>query len=227
MDLEQDKRQWLERWESGRTGFHSDEVNPHLRRHWPPGGVPDGGRVLVPLAGKSRDLLWLAGAGYVVIGNELSQLAVSAFFAEAGIVAARRREDGFERWGADRISILCGDFFGLTSALVGPVDACYDRAALVALPGPLRERYIETLSALLAPGVPVLLIGIDYDPLRMDGPPYAVPEQEIRRLAAGLFDLDVMTPPSDMLADNPRFAERGLDWMHETVYCLRRADRAG
>ncbi len=228
MDPEQDKSEWLARWEAGRIGFHSEAVNPHLRRHWQTLELHDGARVLVPLAGKSRDLVWLAEAGHRVIANELSPLAVAAFFDEAGLEPERRRQAGFEVWSAGPIRIYCGDFFALSPQIVGPVDACYDRAALVALPGPLRGRYVERLAALLAPGVPVLLIALDYDQRRMDGPPYSVPEHEVRRLASGRFDVGILSPASDMLAENPRFAERGLERMEETVYRLtRRTDAVG
>ena len=50
---------WLEKWKSGSTGFHQDSVNPYLPEHWPQADVDSGSTVLVPLCGKSRDMLWL------------------------------------------------------------------------------------------------------------------------------------------------------------------------
>ena len=67
---------WLERWKDGRTGFHQDQPTPLLAAHWDGLGVASGARVLVPLAGKSLDMAWLAGRGHRVLGVELSQLAV-------------------------------------------------------------------------------------------------------------------------------------------------------
>ncbi len=58
-------------------------VSSALRKFWP--GLAAGSRVLVPLCGKSVDLLWLVGQGCDVTGVELSEIAVRAFFAEAGI----------------------------------------------------------------------------------------------------------------------------------------------
>ena len=43
---------WKQRWHEGRIGFHQQQVTPLLERHWDAAGVPPGGRVLVPLAGK-------------------------------------------------------------------------------------------------------------------------------------------------------------------------------
>ena len=73
---------WLERWRQGQTGFHMKRPTPLLAKYWPALGVPRGSRVLVPLCGKSLDMLWLASQGHRVLGVELSPLAVGQFFAE-------------------------------------------------------------------------------------------------------------------------------------------------
>ena len=67
---------WLERWRVGRTGWHEAGGNQGLKRHW----VAVGRRVLVPLCGKTPDLLWLEERGNAVTGVELSEIAVQAFF---------------------------------------------------------------------------------------------------------------------------------------------------
>ena len=73
---------WNERWREGRIGFHQQQVTPLLERHWTAVGVPAGGRVFVPLAGKSLDMAWLAARGHGVLGIELSEVAVTQFFDE-------------------------------------------------------------------------------------------------------------------------------------------------
>ncbi|MEJ2602189.1 MAG: thiopurine S-methyltransferase [Gammaproteobacteria bacterium] len=222
VDSEREHAAWLERWEEGRTGFHQAEVNPQLERWWPQLGLPAGSRVFVPLCGKSHDLTWLAGCGYRVVGNELSPLAIAAYYDEAGIVPARRHAGGFQLWSHGLVTIVCGDFFSLEPAVTGRLDAAYDRAALVALPADLRPRYVEKLAALLRPGAPVLLVALDYPAGEMDGPPFPVPDAEVHELAAGRFDVTVLASRMDILAANPRFAERGLSRMEETVYRLDR-----
>ncbi len=74
---------WQERWAHNEIGFHLDDVHPGMRRHWPRLALPDGATVLVPLCGKSLDLAWLAGQGFNVVGVELSEKAVEAFFFRA------------------------------------------------------------------------------------------------------------------------------------------------
>lgn len=221
-DLESDKAAWLDRWRAGKTGFHNDRVNPHLAEYWPEFGLAAGSRVFVPLAGKSLDILWLAEQGHRVVANELSPLAVEAFFDETGIAPSRRHAGPFEVWSHGLITIFCGDYFDLEPAITGPLEACYDRAALVALPPALRRHYMEHLAGLLPLGVPVLLIGLDYPPEEMEGPPFSVPQAEVRELAAGQFAVEVLAAGRDTLADNPRFAERGVSRMEETVYRLTR-----
>src|SRR5690348_8907776 len=145
------KDYWIERWKREDTAFHQDEINPYLRRYWqelhlPPASatVRSGkSEVFVPLCGKSRDMLWLRNQGYSVLGVELSPVAVQAFFEENGYTprhVAREKTtqldqfDPFNRWEANDIRILCGDFFDLSKDDLAMTSAVYDRASLVALP---------------------------------------------------------------------------------------------
>ncbi|NNG13294.1 MAG: thiopurine S-methyltransferase, partial [Halobacteria archaeon] len=73
---------WHERWQANQIGFHQDEINPYLVRYWPELEIGMAGRVLVPLCGKTRDMIWLRDQGFSVVGIEVSPIAVEAFFAE-------------------------------------------------------------------------------------------------------------------------------------------------
>ena len=73
---------WQERWARDQIGFHQQKVNGYLRRHWSALGLAKGAAVLVPLCGKSLDLVWLAEQGHAVIGVELAERAVQDFFVE-------------------------------------------------------------------------------------------------------------------------------------------------
>lgn len=114
---------WHERWENNLIGFHLDEVNPHLRAHWHSLAVSPGARVLVPLCGKSLDLVWLAGQGYEVIGVEVSPIAVKDFFAENHLRATRIENQRCDIWRGESITLLCGDLFALTAEDLGR-DRC-------------------------------------------------------------------------------------------------------
>jgi thiopurine S-methyltransferase len=174
---------WSARWQAGQIGFHEGRPNRFLERHLTVLGLDR--RVLVPLCGKSVDLAFLAGRGHQVVGVELVEDAARAFFAEQGLTPSVDRLPDFVSYQVGAITILCGDVFATTRAVVGPVDALYDRAALIALPPAMRARYVAHLRALLPKASPGLLVTIEYPQAAMDGPPFAVLEDEVRGHYAG------------------------------------------
>jgi len=170
---------WRARWAEHKIGFHEGRPNAFLEANI---NRLDGRyRVLVPLCGKSEDLAFLAANGHAVIGVELVEDAVVQFFAEHAIVPRVERRDGVAIYTANEISIIAGDWFATTPELVGPVDAVYDRAALIALPRELRPRYIDQLKLLLSPATHGVVIALDYAEGAWPGPPFNVSDDEVRR----------------------------------------------
>jgi thiopurine S-methyltransferase len=210
---------WHQRWQRGETAWHLTEINLHLREHWPRLGLGSGERVLVPLCGKTLDLLWLAGEGHRVLGVELSPIAVEALFRDNGLTPEVVDEPPFRRYRLDEIEVLCGDFFDLDAARMGEVAAVYDRASLIALPPELRPRYGRHLAGLLRPQVRGLLVTLAYDQAEMAGPPFAVHEAEVRSLFGPRFDIHPLAE-ADVLAESPNFRSRGLTRLTEQVYAL-------
>ncbi len=51
---------WHSRWAENRIGFHLNDTNPALTEHWHAVKATRDDRVLVPMCGKSVDLIWLA-----------------------------------------------------------------------------------------------------------------------------------------------------------------------
>jgi thiopurine S-methyltransferase len=165
---------WRERWTEGRIGFHEGKPNQFLVRHADVLGA--GRRVLVPLCGKAEDLMCLAALGHRVVGIELVEDAVRAFFEEHGLVPAI---DG-NIYSHGAITLIAGDFFAVTPAHVGAIDALYDRAALIALPADLRPRYSAHVRSLVGSGSPGLVITLEFPNDPCTGPPFSVPEAELR-----------------------------------------------
>jgi hypothetical protein len=64
---------WLDSWRNRNIGFHQAAVHPALLQYWP--GVAVASSVLVPLCGKTLDMLWLAKRGHDVVGVELAEAA--------------------------------------------------------------------------------------------------------------------------------------------------------
>ncbi|MEI8259088.1 MAG: thiopurine S-methyltransferase [Deltaproteobacteria bacterium] len=175
---------WESRWREGRIGFHEGAPNAFLNERVALLGAAR--RVLVPLCGKSEDLAFLAAHGHAVVGVELVEDAVRAFFAERGLTPTVTTRGALTEYAHGPITLLAGDFFATTRELLGPVDALYDRAALIALPEAMRVRYVAHLRALLPSGADGLVVTIEYPQEAMAGPPFSVPEAEVRRHYVGL-----------------------------------------
>jgi thiopurine S-methyltransferase len=210
---------WIERWQKGEIGFHQASGNDLLPRHWPSLGIPPGSTVLVPLCGKSLDMVWLAGQGYRVIGVELSPLAVDDFFREQGVEADTRTVGRFMVRRAGPITLWCGDIFELPAEAVRDVAAVYDRAALVAFPASLQARYVKTLRSLV-PAAPILLISLSYPEGQITGPPFSTPLMQVAELFGVTHDIGIRET-RDGLANSPNLRERGVTALDEAAYVLR------
>lgn len=175
---------WHERWRDNRIGFHLTLPNPLLVRHLDALALAPGARVFVPLCGKSQDVPWLLSRGLRVAGAELSQIPIDQLFADMGITPEVSPAGPLRRHHADgppALDLFVGDIFGLTADALGPVDAVYDRAALVALPPDVRPQYAEHLMRITG-GARQLLVSYEYDQSAVPGPPFSVPPAEIARL---------------------------------------------
>ena len=210
---------WLERWRDGRTHFHQTRVTPLLQKYWPTLSVPACGKVLVPLCGKSLDMVWLAAQGFQVLGVELSQLAVEQFFVENELKPVIQESVYGRHYVAGNIEIICGDIFKLDAPLLSHCVGAYDRAALVALPAQMRGEYVRHVYGQLSPRYRGLLITLDYPQEEMDGPPFAVVDAEMRTLFSGVSPA-VIIDRRDILSKEPKFAERGVSRLDTVVYRL-------
>ena len=212
---------WHKRWERDQIGFHLAEVNPYLQQCWPDLGLEEQSRVLVPLCGKSLDLAWLADRGHRVLGVELSEKAVEDFFREHASQPEVRQQGVFKVYTLGSIQLWCGDFFALTAEDVADCTALYDRAAMIALPREMRQRYVAHLNGLLPVGSRGLLITMDYDQAQLDGPPFAVLDDEVRQGLEGNWQLQVQTE-RDILGESWKFLQGGVTRLVERVYRLEK-----
>jgi thiopurine S-methyltransferase len=216
-----DQAFWHDKWERGLLGFHQEKINSRLRKYWPELALPAGSQVFVPLCGKSLDMAWLAGEGHRVLGVELSSIACADFFRANDIEFSQHRRDHFERFSGHDIELWAGDFFALIADDLADVQAVYDRASLVAFPPQMRPEYANQLATLLKSGVQILLISMEYDQDKMKGPPFSVPQAEVRALFERHFDIEVLSESSGPeIVGN--LSDRGLDTLTERVYRLTR-----
>jgi len=187
----QDNELWKQYWREQRTDLHQHGVNPLLIHWWPSLHLAKGSRVLVPLCGKSQDMLWLLRKGYRVIGVELSGIAIRAFFDENDLGATKRHQGQLTRWGHGNLTILGGDVFSVTATDLGPIDAVYDHAALTALPPDIRQIYVAHIG-MIAPDARQLLV-LTLEDADQDDSPEQIQgiAQEILALYAGQFEIEL------------------------------------
>lgn len=208
---------WHQRWKENRIGFHQADVNPWLPVGWSArqGDEP----VLVPLCGKSSDMLWLHRQGHPIDGFELSELAVSQFFSENGLTETVSEVGPYRCHHHDSLRLYQGDFFAAPE-LGRRYRLAYDRAALIALPTAMRRQYAELMSRLMAAGGQVLLVTLEYQPEQQKQPPFSVGEMEVRTLFERDFRVEVLGRATER--EHPRVESGQLSYFDEVAYRLTR-----
>ena len=183
-----EKSFWRQKWEENNIAFHASEVNPLLVKYFKQLSLANGSRIFLPLCGKTLDIPWLLSNGYRVAGAELSKIAIEQLFVELGVKPKISQVGELAHYSAPNIDIFGGDIFHLSSKILGLVDAIYDRAALVALPEEMRDRYTAHLME-ITHKAPQLLICYEYDQSLMEGPPFSVSNEEVNRHYSGSYQL--------------------------------------
>ena len=200
---------WHKRWQEKRIGFNQSAVNPLLTEYIDHLDLAVGSRIFVPLCGKSIDMVWLAAQGYDVVGVELVETAVQAFFAEQNIqpIVSQHVEnpdikyyqgqlvDGDEQ---RNITLWAADIFALTSTDLGTIDAIYDKAALIALPADMRPDYSEQIRK-VSDNAPQLLITLNYDQSKKDGPPFSINHEQVQQYYGSHYQIcELSSEPSSI-----------------------------
>lgn len=225
MSEQSDIENWHARWRDGRIGFHQASVNKLLMKHWPTVCDDPDAEVFVPLCGKSLDMIWLAERGHDVIGVELSDIAIDAFFSENALSRQMRQDGPFtisetrigENGGS--VEIWCGDFFAFSKDRLKMTSAAYDRASLIALPTDLRRRYAQTLCDLLPANARTLLQVIAYDQSLMNGPPFSVTDAEVTELFKERLAIE-HRETRDAAKGSTNLTERGLNLITTSIFVL-------
>lgn len=182
---------WHQRWRDNEIGFHEGQPNDLLTKHFQKLQLGAGARIFMPLCGKSHDIHWLLQQGFKVSGAELSEIAVKQLFADLGVAPEIDQLRDLKKYRGPDLEIFVGDVFDLLPEFLGPIDALYDRAALVALPPAMRPEYAAQMIKLVH-SAPQLLVSFDYDQSKQDGPPFSVPESEIRSLYHTAYEITLL-----------------------------------
>jgi thiopurine S-methyltransferase len=179
---------WHQCWEDNTIGFHQQDVHVLLTEYFPKVlsqlATEREINMLVPLCGKTVDMIYLAQHGRV-IGCELSDIACRDFFKENSLSPQVSANGEFKHYQLDNLSLYQGDFFKLDKSHLGELDLIYDRAAMIALPVEMRLQYIEKLKSLLADHGKLLLVTLEYPQEQMDGPPFAISAEMVHQYFQG------------------------------------------
>ena len=205
---------WLDRWKTGRIGFHQEGVNPKLIEFWPI--LPKGSSVLVPLCGKSNDMIWLAEQGYWVTGVELSSLAVIQFLGDNDLSYETYQQGELKIHTVNGLPlrIVEGDYFLFNET---EFDACYDRAAMIAMPDSKRTEYVSHTLQRLSSTASLLLVSLHYDGNKQ-GPPFSVNDDSV----VSLWGNQIQKIASENLAlTNPQYKEEGHNIFEESVWRIQ------
>ncbi len=205
---------WLQRWEKNNIGFHKSEANPLLVKYFNELSLVKGSRVFLPLCGKTLDIAWLLSNGYRVVGAELSEIAIEQLFMELGVEPKISKAGEVRHYSAKNIDIFVGNIFDLHSNMLGPVDAIYDRAALVAMPREVRNRYTAHLTE-ITNKAPQLLISFEYDQSLMEGPPFSVDIEEVNQHYRDSYNLSLI------VSTNVPGGLKGICPARENVWLLK------
>ena len=172
---------WCNRWTEGSTGWAFPGVNPFLKAYFNllvENINIQGKRVLVPLCGKTPDLLWLCEQGLSVTGIEFAEMAIKDFFKENGLSFKLFEDNGLKVYKCvdKNIAIYQGDFFSMNSEVLGGVfDLCCDISSFSAMIPDEQKLYVDKLLSFLSPDVRLILNCFEYNAaLRSKKPPYAV-----------------------------------------------------
>jgi len=182
---------WHQKWKDNEIGFHMDQPHPMLVQYVERLAPAPDARIFLPLCGKTLDIGWLLSRGYRVAGAELSETAVRQLFEQLGQEPQVEKVGNLNRFSGPDIDIFVGDIFTLSAPQLGPVDAVYDRAALVALPESTRADYTVHLRG-ISRQAPQLLITFEYDQGQMSGPPFAVSGNEVEEHYGAHFAIELL-----------------------------------
>ncbi|MEM7759685.1 MAG: thiopurine S-methyltransferase [Cyanobacteria bacterium P01_A01_bin.40] len=206
---------WLQKWQKNELGFHKSEANPILVKYFPELALAQGSRVFVPLCGKTLDIAWLLANGYRVAGAELIEIAIEQLFMELGVEPKISEAGEVKHYSAKNIDIFVGNIFDLSSKMLGSVDAIYDRAALVALPQEIRNRYTAHLTE-ITETAPQLLVSYEYDQNLMKGPPFSISIEEANLHYGDSYDLTLIQSTNVLGGLKGKCAAKENVWLLQT-----------
>lgn len=163
---------WSQVWDEGTIRFHQNSYNTEMIKYFKDVDLKDK-TVLIPLAGKTKDILFFLEKGALVTAIEFCEPAIISFFEENNMAYKKHGYSFF----ADNLTFHAMDFFDFNTEK--PFDVLFDRASQVVFNKTERPRYFQHMSKLIDQNSMLLLFSIDHDGSFEYGPPHKIPKEEI------------------------------------------------
>lgn len=163
---------WSNVWTEGVIRFHQAQYNSQMTAYFNQFDLTNK-TVLIPLAGKSKDILYFLERGAIVTAIEFCEQAVVDFFTENKIE--------FTKVGncfkAKNLSFYACDFFNFHTDT--SFDVLYDRASQVVFGKNDRPKYFDHVLNMVTSKSLILLFSVDHAGDPDYGPPFKIPKTEI------------------------------------------------
>jgi len=218
---------WQARWATGQSQWHSNKHQEYLEKYLDQLSETSSEgkmRILLPMCGKCPDLMYLYEKGHTVIGVEGVPFVVEQLFRENKVDHVKTSLPELKGWKFKskdgRLTVYACDFFLVTPAILGPIDAVYDRGALEAIPAQERTLYVNVMRNLLGPEFRYILNAYEYDDTLFQGPPRNLPRDEVWKLFADFCEVDILEEVDKSESGMERFQ---LEWMVKVIYILKPA----
>jgi len=220
---------WEGEWKKGNTSFHLPNPNPKLLDNLDILlGRDDASEspktVLVPLCGKTKDLIHLHSLGHNVVGVEWIEQACLEFFKENNLTYSKRPLEGVDGYlytsDDGRLRVFQCDFLHLTEQMLGSkVDAVWDTQGLGVINPRDRKQYVRTVKGLIADTFKYLLVTIEYEPFSHLGRPHSISYNAVKELYGAFSNVK-------FIAQVPAAAPLKADWKENVFWmCGGEEDR--
>lgn len=167
------KEFWSGVWQEGQIRFHQPQYNPLMVDFFSDIDLNDK-TVLVPLAGKTRDILYFLEKGATVWAIEFYEGAILDFFKENNL--SFTKQGPF--YTGEKIHFFAGDFFDFKTSR--PFDVMYDRASQVVFSPENRHSYYAHMATLIHPRTLIFSGAIDHSGPSDYGPPFKIAPDEVK-----------------------------------------------
>ena len=198
---------WTQRWEAGETGWQHGKVRDSIVK-WYDKMTNKGElkRILVPLCGKTLDMIFFHERGHEVVGIEISYKACEEFFQENNIkfsvkVDANSGAEHILISDDSRITLYQGDMYAINKEYIKTFDAILDWNSFIAIDPAMREAYVSTLACLLKLNGRMLLNTFEYPREEYAGPPCAINLSEVEKIYAGKMKVELLEEITDGLEE--------------------------